>query len=133
MIKYFFAALTIPDKDIWVNLSPYEKDRMIPVSLGQTAMGRDLLAQDYLLKQLTASLIYPQKALGKTFWEKVYTKAKEMYGTTQIPVNTFNKVWIVPQKAGIYEHGQTAFIVSGHLKVMLEEDYLAMRKHRMLG
>ena len=29
MIKYFFAALTIPDKDIWVNLSPYEKDRMI--------------------------------------------------------------------------------------------------------
>ena len=25
MIKYFFAALTIPDKDIWVNLSPYEK------------------------------------------------------------------------------------------------------------
>ena len=56
MIKYFFAALTIPDKDTWVNLSPYEKDRMIPVSLGVTAMGRDLLAQDYLLKQLTVPL-----------------------------------------------------------------------------
>ena len=92
-------------------------------------MGRDLLAQDYMLKQLTASLIYPQKALGKTFWDKVYTKAKEMYGTTQIPVNTFNKVWIVPQKAGVYEHGQTAFIVNGHLKVMLEEDYLSLTKH----
>ncbi len=130
MIKYFFAALTIPDKDIWVNLSPYEKDRMIPISLGQTAMGRDLLAQDYMLKQLTASLIYPQKALGKTFWNEVYTKAKAMYGTTEVPVNTFNKVWIVPQRAGIYEHGQTAFIVDGHLKVMLEEDYLAMTKHQ---
>ncbi len=129
MIKYFFAALTIPDKDIWVNLSPYEKDRMVPVSLGQTAMGRDLLAQDYLLKQLTASLIYPQKTLGKTFWDTVYTKAKAMYGTTQIPVNTFNKVWIVPQRVGIYEHGQTAFIVDGHLKVMLEEDYLSLTKH----
>ncbi len=130
MIKYFFAALTIPDKDIWVNLSPYEKDRMVPVSLGETAMGRDLLAQDYLLKQLTASLIYPQKALGKTFWDTVYSKAKAMYGTTQIPVNTFNKVWIVPQRVGIYEHGQTAFIVDGHLKVMLEEDYLALSKHQ---
>jgi len=129
MIKYFFAALTIPDKDIWVNLSPYEKDRMIPESLGVTAMGRDLLAQDYMLKQLTASLIYPQKALGKTFWNTVYSKAKEMYGTTQIPVNTFNKVWIVPQKAGVYEHNQTAFIVEGHLKVMLEEDYLSLQKH----
>ena len=89
MIKYFFAALTIQDKDIWVNLSPYEKDRMIPMSLGLTAMGRDLLAQDYMLKQLTASLIYPQKALGKTFWDTVYSKAKAMYGTTAIPVNTF--------------------------------------------
>jgi len=129
MIKYFFASLTIPDKDIWVNLSPYEKDRMIPQTLGETAMGRDLLAQDYMLKQLTASLIYPQKSLGKEFWAKVYAKAKEMYGTTQIPVNTFNKVWIVPQKVGIYEHGQTAFIVDGHLKVMLEEDYLSLTKH----
>jgi len=53
-----------------INLSPYEKDRMIPTSLGETAMGRDLLAQDYLLKQLTASLIYPQKALGKEFLDQ---------------------------------------------------------------
>src|ERR1039458_2320259 len=79
MIKYFFASLTIPDQDVWVNLSPYEKDRMIPGSLGVTAMGRDLLAQDYMLKQLTASLIYPQQALGKTFWAKVYAQAKEKY------------------------------------------------------
>jgi len=133
MIRYFFASLTIPDRDIWVNLSPYEKDRMIPESLGVTAMGRDLLAQDYMLKQLTASLIYPQKALGKTFWDMVYSKAKEMYGTTQIPVNTFNKVWIVPQQADIYEHGQTAFIVDGHLKVMLEEDYLSLTKHNAIS
>ncbi len=133
MIKYFFASLTLPDKDIWVNLSPYEKDRMIPESLGVTAMGRDLLAQDYMLKQLTASLIYPQKSLGKTFWAQVYAKAKAMYGTTQIPINTFNKVWIVPQEAGIYEHGQTAFIVSSHLKVMLEEDYLSLTKHNAIS
>jgi len=132
MIKYFFASLTIPDKDIWVNLSPYEKDRMVPQALGETAMGRDLLAQDYMLKQLTASLIYPQKDLGKMFWDRVYAKAKQIYGTTEISVNTFNKVWIVPQKVGIYEHGQTAFIVEGHLKVMLEEDYLSLTKHNAI-
>ena len=129
LIKYFFAALTIPDRDLWVNLSPYEKTRMVPQALGQTAMGRDLLAQDYMLKQLTASLIYPEKALGKDFWDRVYTQAREQFGTTNIPVNTFNKVWIVAEKASVYEHNQTAFIVSGHLKVMLEEDYLATEKH----
>jgi len=133
MIKYFFASLTLPDKDIWVNLSPYERDRMVPESLGETFMGRDLLAQDYMLKQLTASLIYPQAALGKTFWDRVYAQAKEKFGTTQIPVNTFNKVWIMPQSAGIYEHGQTAFIVEGHLKVMLEEDYLSLKKHNAIN
>ena len=111
LVKYFFACLTIPEKDLWVNLSPYEKDRMVPQALGQTALGRDLLAQDYILKQLTASLIYPEKDLGKSFWDRVYTKAQQMYGTTQIPVNTFNKVWIVADKASVYEHGQTAFVV----------------------
>ncbi len=26
LIKYFLASLTVPEKDLWVNLSPYEKD-----------------------------------------------------------------------------------------------------------
>ena len=69
LIKYFLASLAIPDKDVWVNLSPYEKNQMIPEALGQTDMGRDLLEQDYILKQITASLIYPEKDLGKKFWD----------------------------------------------------------------
>jgi len=131
LIKYFFACLTIPEKDIWVNLSPYEKERIIPQALGQTALGRDLLSQDYILKQLTAPLIYPEKNLGKEFWNRVYAKARQMYGTTQIPVNTFNKVWILADKATVYEQGQTAFIINGHLKVMLDEDYMALKKNHV--
>ena|GEM_PF-5540237 len=134
LIKYFFACLTIPEKDLWVNLSPYEKNRMVPQALGQTALGRDLLAQDYILKQLSASLIYPEKALGKEFWARIYSKAQQLYGTKEIPpVNTFNKVWILADKADVYEHGQTAFVVGGHLKVMLEEDYVSMVKHIDVG
>ncbi len=129
LIKYFLTALTIPEKDLWVNLSPYEKDRIIPDALGQTEMGRDMLAQDYILKQLTASLIYPEKELGKTFWDKVYSKAQAMYGTSEVPVNTFNKVWIVADKADVYEQGNSALVVGGHLKVMLAEDYWAMNKN----
>ena len=29
LIKYFLASLTIPDDHQWVNLSPYEKNRII--------------------------------------------------------------------------------------------------------
>ncbi len=108
-----------------INLSPYESDRIIPQAFGITEMGRDLLAQDYLLKQLTSSLMYPEDELGEEFWERVHEEAYEQYGVTDIPVNTFNKVWIVPEKAVVYEDGDAVFVVESRLKVMLEEDYLA--------
>ncbi len=123
--KYFLSTVTIPEEDLWVNLSPYEKDRIVPEALSQTDMGRDLLAQDYILKQLTASLIHPDDETGKVFWEKVYKKAYQEYGTTNIPVNTFNKVWIVPDKATVYQEGNRAFVAESYMKVMVEEDFLA--------
>ena len=137
LVKYFLSAITTPEKDLWVNLSPYEKQRIIPESFGQTDMGRDLLAQDYMLKQITASLIYPEDEFGKKFWKRVYEEAAKKFGLTTIPVNTFNKVWIVPEQAKVYEHGNgstsspqvTAFVVKSRLKVMLEEDYLATSKN----
>ncbi|MBF0572104.1 MAG: hypothetical protein HQL12_09600, partial [Candidatus Omnitrophica bacterium] len=134
LIKYFLASLTIPEKDLWVNLSPYEKDRIIPASFGMTEMGRDLLAEDYMLKQITASLIYPEDAIGKRFWKRVYEQAAKKYGTTNIPINTFNKVWIVPQKAVVYENAKKgiAYVVGSKLKVMLEQDYLALEKNTII-
>ncbi len=128
LTKYFLASLAIPDEDQWVNLSPYEKERIIKDDFGKTEMGRDLLAQDYLLKQITASLIYPQDKLGKEFWNRVYAQAQKQFGTTNIPVNTFNKVWILPDDALIYEKGSAAYVLKNHLRVMLEEDYLATIK-----
>ncbi len=129
IVKYFLAALTIPDKDQWVNLSPYESGRIIEGDLGKTEMGRDLLAQDYLLKQVASSLLYPESGLGKEFWVQVLSKARKIYGDTQIPLNSINKVWITPNEAVVYEKGNSAFILKSHLKVMLEEDYLALAKN----
>jgi len=131
LIKYFLASITVPEKDLWVNLSPYEKDRIIPKSFGLTEMGRDLLAEDYMLKQITASLIYPEEEVGKKFWKRIYEEAAKKYGTTNIPVNTFNKVWIIPEKAVVYENAKagTAYVVESKLKVMLEEDYLSLEKN----
>ena len=132
LVKYFLAGLTIPEGDLWVNLSPYEKSRIVPAALGQTDLGRDLLAQDYILKQLTASLIYPEKDLGKEFWNRVYAKAQKQFGTTNVPVNTFNKVWILPDKAQVFENISAAYVTKATLKVMLDEDYLAKQRHQVI-
>ncbi len=126
LLRYFLASVTIPKDDLWVNLSPTENDRIIPDALAKTDLGRDLLAQDYLLKQLTASLIYPEDELGKEFWQRVYSKSYEQFGTTQIPVDTFNKVWILPESASVYENGETVYVIEAKLKVMLDEDYAAL-------
>jgi len=129
LVKYFLTSLTIPDEDQWVNLSPYEHDRIIKDDFGRTQMGRDLLAEDYMLKQITSTLIYPEDGLGKKFWDRVYERAWKEYGTTDVPVDTFNKVWIVPDQALVYESGNSAYILKSHLKVMLQEDYLSLKKH----
>ena len=130
IIKYFLASLTIANDDMWVNLSPHEANRIIPDNFAQTSMGRDLLAQDYILKQFTASLIYPEDKVGRDFWDKVYAKVYERYGTTEIPLDTFNKVWITADKADIYQKNDTAFLVSSHLKVMLEQDFMAVEQNK---
>lgn len=127
LIKYFLAGLTTAEQDVWVNLSPYEQDRIIPETLSQTDLGKDLLSQDYLLKQLMASLTYPESDTGKDFWSKTYAEVLKIAQTTNLPVNTFNKVWIVPEEAEVYENGNSGFITKATLKAMLEEDYLALK------
>lgn len=127
LIKYFLASLTIKEKDQWVNLSLYEPDKILPKDLSQTLLGRDMLAQDYLLKQLTSSLIYPDQESGKRFWKEIYEKLYQALGTTDIPVDTFSKVWIKAQKAKVLERDGVGYVVNGHLKVLLESDYLAMQ------
>jgi hypothetical protein len=129
LIRYFLAALTLPEEELWVNLSPYEEERTVPERLATTDMGRDLLSQDYVLKQLLSSLTYPESATGKAFWEKTYQQLLDVAGTTSIPVNTFNKVWILPDKALVYENMGLALIKDATLKVMGEEDYLAMENN----
>lgn len=126
LLQYFLTTLTIPGKDLWVNLSPKESDRIMPKTFGQTVMGRDVLAQDYVLKQLTSSLMIPDEDLGESFWQQVHARAQSMLGTSKVSINTFHKIWIVPDKATVYAHDGRALILESHLKVMLEEDALAL-------
>ncbi|MEI6438511.1 MAG: hypothetical protein WCO69_07170 [Candidatus Omnitrophota bacterium] len=122
---YFLASLAVPEKDTWVNLSAFEHERMIPQALGTTPLGQDMLAQDYVLKQLTASLTNPDTTQGRLFWDKVYAEAYKRFGTTDVPVDLVNKVWIVPAKAVVFRKGNSVTVVESKLRVMTETDYLA--------
>ena len=130
LIKYFLSFLTLPEEDLWVNLSPYEKNHIIPSVFETTNAGRDMLVQDYILKQLASSLTYPDHEIGKIFWKRVFNRVKAQYGSNDIPVTSFNKVWVVPDRAVVYEENGSAYISESRLKVLTEEDYLSIAKNK---
>jgi len=126
LVKYFLAAMTAPQIDLWVNLSPYEANKIIPDELGKTELGRDMLAQDYILKQLAASLVHPDRKSGKEFWARLSREGGDRSGGERT-ANAFNKVWIIPEEAVVCETGNSVYIVKTRLKVMSDADYEAMR------
>jgi len=124
MVRFFFAALAVPREQWWVNLSPYEKDRIVPESLGKTDLGTDLLAQDYMLKQLTASLSDPSTSRGKAYWTAMRAAAGE---NATAGLDTFNKIWIVPDKALLEQNDGTVAVAESSLKALLDTDYQALK------
>jgi hypothetical protein len=106
--RYFMAALSIPEEDLWVDLSPdTEKDAM-PYDLEGTALGQDMLAQDYLLKQTVASSLDPCSATGKTYWAR-HDRA-------------MGRVWVVPGSAVLRETVDGVVIEQARLALKAEEN-----------
>lgn len=127
LVAYFFASLSIAAKDLWVNLSPYEADRKLPDALSKTALGQDLLGQDYILKQLSSSLTHPATPLGETYWSRV--NSEEIVANR----NAFDKIWISPGETSLYAEDHSVFIAQANLKIQSEEDYLARSKNNNKG
>lgn len=126
LVNYFLATMTVPKENLWVNLSPYEQNRIIPNALGLTEMGRDLLAQDYILKQLTASLMHPESDTGALFWKAVKDKTGSAADYDAVLKDTFHKIWIVPDEAVVFQQQGQVFIIESRLKVMTDQDFLAL-------
>jgi len=125
MIKYFLAGLTVPEDKLWVNLSPKEKDKILPSTLNSTDLGNDLIRQDYMLKQLGTALTYPETKLGQEYWTEINAQMSKT-GNKNGQVDLFNKLWIVPESAAVYERGNTVLVTEAKLKTMLDQDYRLM-------
>jgi len=120
LIRYFLFGLSIPESNIWVNLSPQEPGRVISPDLQKTELGRDLLAQDYLLKQFNASSIHPDCSTGERYWSAVHERA-QLYGNDTAS-NAFSRVWIVPKVAEVTEQDSVVVVTRAHLGAELRTD-----------
>ncbi|MFA5092972.1 MAG: NAD-glutamate dehydrogenase domain-containing protein [Candidatus Omnitrophota bacterium] len=124
LLKYFFIGLSLPNDKFWVNLRPDAADSIIDDKLAQTDIGRILLEADVQLKKDTANATSPETAQGKLYWDKLYAKAAELFGSQNITIPTLTRPWIVPDEVIIRESTDSAYVYKASLKVMLEQDYL---------
>ena len=124
LLEYFKIGLALPNDKFWVNLRPDAEDEIIDPELEKTDIGKVLLEADLQLKKDTAGATSPQSAQGKQYWDKLYKKAGELFGTENVTIPTLTRPWIVPGEVIINTSAQGAYIYKASLKVMLEEDYL---------
>jgi len=102
LLDYFRTALCVTAESLWVNLSAFESNRMLPPVLAGTRLGRDLLAFDCTLKQFAASLIHPDCDTGRAYWREVYARSRSRFGTSKLPFQTWHKVTVTPEYANVY-------------------------------
>ena len=124
LLNYFLIGLSLPNDTFWVNLRPDAADNIIDPLLEKTDIGKIFLESDLQLKKDTASFTSPQTPEGKQYWDKLYKKAGELFGTENITIPTITRPWIVPNEVIVRETDDSAYIYKATLKVMLEEDYL---------
>src|SRR3989339_1030161 len=128
LLDYFKIGLSLPNDKFWVNLRPDYQDQIIDEELAKTDLGKVMLEADLKLKQDTSLFTSPQTPQGKEYWNKLYKRAGELFGTENITIPTLTRPWIVPGEIILRESNdktsQGAYIYKANLKVMLEEDYL---------
>lgn len=125
LLTYFFTGIALPNDTFWVNLRPDSPNNIIDPLLAQTEVGKILLEADLQLKKDTARATSPETPEGKEYWNKLYTKAAELYGIQNVTIPTLTRPWIVPDEIIIRESKTSAYVYKATLKVMLEQDYLS--------
>ncbi len=124
LFDYFLIGISLANDKFWVNLRPDTEEQVIDEELARTDLGKILLEADLELKKDTAIATSPDTATGKEYWQKLYQKADELFGTSNVTIPTLTRPWIVPGEVIVRYTDTSAYIYKATLKVMLEQDYL---------
>jgi hypothetical protein len=127
--RYLNTFLVLNGENLHVNLTPTEPYCGLPELLRHTDLGRDMLAQDVVLKHYTASQMHPSTPHGRSFWDRVNALTSKNRN-----FESCFRVWIVPGNVAVREetvgdHGRIAIEKLG-LEVLCEEDYDTLRRFR---
>ena len=110
LLRYFLTGVALPEDAFWVNLRPDSSAEMIDPLLEKTEMGKVMLEVDLQLKKDLARFTSPQTKEGKAYWDKLYKKAGELSGNSNIDIPTLTRPWIVPDEIIVREGKGSAYV-----------------------
>ncbi len=135
-LNSFLTGLTLPETEFWVNLNPWEPDRIIEKDLETTDVGRIMLEADLQMKKNFGKYENPCESeiggkcwnlleekrgeLTKDFMKKYPDEIKDVNNIKFIPVTRY---WIVPDKVDAYETDNEIYIINATLNIFSEPVY----------
>ena len=129
----FMTGLVVNDNKFWVNLNPWEMDRIIDEELGQSEVGRIMLEADLQMKRDFSNYGNPcANETGKALWSLLDKKREalvqqcmnkfpgEIKDINNVCFNPVTRHWIVPDKVYAYTNGTQIYIINASLSVNSE-------------
>jgi len=129
----FLTSLAIPDSKLWVNLNPWEADRIIDDELEESEVGRIMLEADLQMKKDFSNYGNPcANETGKAFWslldKKRETLVQQCISKFPGEIQTIDNVrfrpvtahWIIPDKVYAYSNGTQIYIINSTLTISSE-------------
>ena len=95
-VHLFFEALSVASDDLWVNLGPAERRRVLGATLDGTELSRVFLECDLALKQTCAGLLSPACTIGREFWAELRRELVVRDGCLPHRFEPHFRLWIKP-------------------------------------
>lgn len=131
----FLTGLDVPNYKFWVNLNPWEVDRIIDEELGQSEVGKIMLEADLQMKKDFSNYGNPcVNKTGKILWSLLDKKREalvqqcmkkfpgQIYNTDNINFQSVTMHWIIPDKVYVYSNGTQISIINANLTINSESD-----------
>lgn len=132
-LTWFLIGLSLPDYKFWVNLNPWESDRIIDEDLGRTDVGRIMLEADFQMKKDFCKYQNPGESdIGEKYWslldgkrEELVEKCMNMYpgeidSVHNVLFAAATRHWIVPDTITGYGDGDEFYIADATLSIFSE-------------
>ena len=129
----FMTGLAVHDNKFWVNLNPWEADRIIDKELEQSDVGRIMLEADLQMKKDFSNYENPcTNETGKALWGLLEKKREalaqqcmskfpgEVRNIDSIRFRPVTRHWIIPDKVYAYTNGSQIYIINSTLTISSE-------------